>query len=336
MRREKFRTASAIREAIDSYPDGLCLCDAGKRPILVNQTMNTLVERLTGHTVLDADAVWRELSGVEPLREGERLHQPWLEEGSDTIFFQFPEGTVWRFRWLPLTEGDLVQLEATEVTQLCHLSRELYDNNRRLWKLQSRQKVLLENIVQINRDKELLAAKIRIHDRMGHCLVATEQYLSNEAPPGGGEKLKVLWQDTIRGLTQLAGDEARGRPSPREELLQVAEMIGCQVVFQGNQPKETVSQRLLYAAVREALSNAVRHAGANQLTVSVHPSPGGYHAELSHNGRPPAGTIREGDGLRDLRRRLEAEGGSLTIRYRPGVCLELELPGQPGGEEGRI
>ena len=57
--------------------------------------------------------------------------------------------------------------------------------HRRLRSLQSRQKTLLENIVQINRDKELLAAKIRIHDWMGRCLVATEQYLSREAPPGG-------------------------------------------------------------------------------------------------------------------------------------------------------
>lgn len=290
--------------------------------------MNTLVERLTGHTVLDADAVWRELSGVEPLREGERLHQPWLEEGSDTIFFQFPEGTVWRFRWLPLTEVDLVQLEATEVTQLCRLSRELYDNNRRLRKLQSRQKVLLENIVQINRDKELLAAKIRIHDRMGHCLVATEQYLSNEAPPGGGEKLKVLWQDTIRGLTQLAGDEARGRPSPREELLRAAGLIGCHVRFRGETPTGQRTLRLLYAAVREGLTNAVRHAGADVLTVDVAPAAGGWHVEITDNGRPPDGPIREGNGLGDLRRRLEEEGGSLAVRWAGGVRLSLELPAE--------
>ena len=290
--------------------------------------MNTLVERLTGHTVLDADAVWRELSGVEPLREGERLHQPWLEEGSDTIFFQFPEGTVWRFRWLPLTEVDLVQLEATEVTQLCRLSRELYDNNRRLRKLQSRQKVLLENIVQINRDKELLAAKIRIHDRMGHCLVATEQYLSNEAPPGGGEKLKVLWQDTIRGLTQLAGDEARGRPSPREALLRAAGLIGCHVRFRGETPTGQRTLRLLYAAVREGLTNAVRHAGADVLTVDVAPAAGGWHVEITDNGRPPDGPIREGNGLGDLRRRLEEEGGSLAVRWAGGVRLSLELPAE--------
>ena len=127
MRRKTFRTASAIREAIDSYPDGLCLCSAGGRPILVNQAMNALVERMTGHTVLDAGAVWLELSDSASLREGRRLRQPWLEEdeGADTLFFRFPEGAVWRFRRLPLTEGDLVQLEATEVTQLCRLSREL-------------------------------------------------------------------------------------------------------------------------------------------------------------------------------------------------------------------
>ena len=338
MRGKRPRTAAAIREAIDSYPDGLCLCTAAGRPILVNQTMNTLVERMTGHTVLDGEIVWRELSASETLREGKRLRQPWLEESQSpgALYFQLPEGAIWRFRRLPLAGRDTVQLEATEVTRLCQLSRELYDNNCRLRELQKRQKALLENIVQINRDKELLSAKIRIHGRMGRCLVATEQFLSQGLPRGGAEELKAAWQDAIQGFAGLTDEERGERRSPREELLRVAEMIGCRVTLHGPQPGRESTLRLLYAAVREGLTNAVRHAGADALTVEIASTSGGYHVEIFHNGRPPAEAIREGNGLGDLRRRLEAEGGRLTIRYRPGVCLELELPGGPGGEEERI
>ena len=40
--------------------------------------------------------------------------------------------------------------------------------------------------------------------------------------------------------------------------MQVAELIGCKVVFLGEQPKSRKALQLLYAAIREALTNAVR------------------------------------------------------------------------------
>ena len=50
--------------------------------------------------------------------------------------------------------------------------------------------------------------------------------------------------------------------------------------------------------------------------------------EITDNGRPPDGPIREGNGLGDLRRRLEEEGGSLAVRWAGGVRLSLELPAE--------
>jgi hypothetical protein len=65
--------------------------------------------------------------------------------------------------------------------ELYRLSRELYENNRRLRALQERQKKLLANIVQINREKELLSVKMRVHDEFGQCLLATSQGAGAEA-----------------------------------------------------------------------------------------------------------------------------------------------------------
>ena len=188
-----------------------------------------------------------------------------------------PDGTVWQLRRDVLADGGqtYIQIEASDITQLYRLSRELYENNRRLRALQERQKALLADIVQINREKELEDAA--------------------EAP-----------------------QEA--------ELLQVAGMIGCRVQFSGERPTDRGVLRLLYAAVREALTNAVRHAGADTLTVAIRPTAAGYHAEISSNGRPAAGLVREGDGLRNLRRRLEQEGASMQLVCRGGVVLLLELP----------
>ena len=98
--------------------------------------------------------------------------------------------------------------------------------------------------------------------------------------------------------------------------------------FRGETPTGQRTLRLLYAAVREGLTNAVRHAGADVLTVDVAPAADGWHVEITDNGRPPDGPIREGNGLGDLRRRLEEEGGSLAVRWAGGVRLSLELPAE--------
>ena len=48
----------AIREAIDSYPGGICLSAPDGRVILVNRQMNEVVYQLVGHTVIDAEETW--------------------------------------------------------------------------------------------------------------------------------------------------------------------------------------------------------------------------------------------------------------------------------------
>lgn len=60
--KDKMKIARATRRAVDSYPSGLCFSMPGGRPILVNKKMNELIFRLTGHTVIESNAVWEELT----------------------------------------------------------------------------------------------------------------------------------------------------------------------------------------------------------------------------------------------------------------------------------
>ena len=79
--------------------------------------------------------------------------------------------------------------------------------------------------------------------------------------------------------------------------MQVAELIGCKVTFLGEQPKSRKALQLLYAAVREALTNAVRHADATELTVKIKQDKQRYHIEISDNGGVSVSSITEGNGL---------------------------------------
>ncbi|HSR21926.1 MAG TPA: PAS domain S-box protein [Candidatus Eisenbacteria bacterium] len=98
----------------------------------------------------------------------------------------------------------------------------------------------------------------------------------------------------------------------------------------------TVAARLsqkapdIVQAVREALSNVGRHAGAATCRLSVYAEPGMAVVEVDDDGRGflPAEGDGAGWGLRNLRERAEAMGGSFDIGSVPGegTTVRLRIP----------
>lgn len=85
-----------------------------------------------------------------------------------------------------------------------------------------------------------------------------------------------------------------------------------------------------YRVVEEAVSNAVRHAHAEQVDVRVTSELSGgvpvLVLEVSDDG-PTTGPIVDGEGLRRMRSRIAALGGTLEIRTaQPGVTVRAALP----------
>ena len=91
----------------------------------------------------------------------------------------------------------------------------------------------------------------------------------------------------------------------------------------------------VYRIAQEALSNALRHSGAQEVRVSLSARQGRVILEVADDGQgfaapapPPAGL-----GLRSMRDRAGAIGGSLTIRSAPGqgTTVKLTVPAGPPG-----
>jgi len=232
-------------------------------------------------------------------------------------------------------QPEYVQIEATDITDLYRYTKELFENNKRLAAQYGRLRNILDNIVEINHEKEIISAKMKIHDELGRSILTTKRHLTNQTLADNVPELIELWSGTIRGLEDFALSGKDTETSPEVELLKAAEMIGCRIRFEGDRPEDSGAALLLYALVRESLTNAVRHAGATLLNVAITPAERGYHVEITDNGTqtPPGfaenGSPAEGSGLRNLRRRLEQEGASLAVKYSGGgVALIAELPSE--------
>jgi two-component system sensor histidine kinase DesK len=83
---------------------------------------------------------------------------------------------------------------------------------------------------------------------------------------------------------------------------------------------------VLCLALREAVTNIVRHAHATACHVGLLEMDGAIHLTIEDNGR--GGQIREGYGLRGMRERLASMAGAvkLTASANGGTSLEITLP----------
>jgi len=172
-----------------------------------------------------------------------------------------------------------------------------------------------------------------LHDLLGHSLTAITvksrlaRRLAVGAPPAALaeiEAVEELSRQTLadvraavsgHGDVTLAGELSRGR-----ELLRAAGVVADLPTAYDGVPAER--QELFGWAVREGLTNVVRHARASQCTVKLTAS----SVEVRDDGNGgPAGA---GSGLDGLRARVAAAGGTLSAGpTRPrGWSLRVEVP----------
>lgn len=97
---------------------------------------------------------------------------------------------------------------------------------------------------------------------------------------------------------------------------------------------DDAAQITAYRSVQEALTNAARYAQAQRLHISLAPTPpsaaqpaGGARLLVADDGVgfDPATRAASSHGLVGMRYRVEAEGGSLQLRSRPGAGTEIEV-----------
>jgi len=83
-------------------------------------------------------------------------------------------------------------------------------------------------------------------------------------------------------------------------------------------------ERVLALIVREAVTNILRHSQARACRLAVFRAGSAYRLDISDNGR--GGSLEEGIGMRSIRTRAEALGGTAVWSSDVGTRLSVTLP----------
>jgi signal transduction histidine kinase len=147
--------------------------------------------------------------------------------------------------------------------------------------------------------------------------------LVSEARVDAGVALEEL-RDLARGIhPPLLTDRGLG---PAVEALAAATPVRVELRCALDRRPTPGVEAAAYFVAAEGLANAVKHAGATEVTISIVQSDDRLAIQVKDNGH--GGAEPAGSGLSGLRRRVEALDGSLTIASPPGgpTVVRAEIP----------
>ena len=320
MFRKNTITRSSIKEGVDKISSGLCFYQQDGRVILANQRINELCFRIAGKDLQNAQKFWDLLQNGELVPGVERL-----QEGNQPVF-RLEDGTVWTFSCEEIS--GIFQLSAANTTEIHAVTEKLKEKNKELEALNLRLRKYGENVDELTRAKERLETKSRIHSELGQALLASRRYLV-----GGSNEEEIpleQWRSSIAMLRKEA--QQRNMEKPLEMLQRISASTGISTQITGVLPESEEVQRLFIEAAAEALTNAISHARAKTLYVTLTETELSYSASFRNDGTRPNGEITEGGGLGSLRKKLEREGGSMEIKSQPDFELLVTLPKKGGNE----
>lgn len=312
-------TPGAVKQGLDELPDGVCFFAADGQPLLVNIRMNQICGELFDTEILNAEQFWNRLKNRE-VQDADAVIRT-----EPTILCRTRDGNIWDIHRNVLTIGDteVHELIAYDVTRQYALNEELDRRNRQLSKVNERLRLYSREVEQVTTENEILTARIQVHDNVGHSLLAFRSYLEQPLKERDRKSLLLLWRYTIGVLKREA--EPVKQQDDMELLLKAAQAVDVEIIQTGEMPAEGKERAILIAALRECLTNTVKHAKGNKLYVTVHSDITRITAEITNNGTPPKGTVQETGGLKNLRHTVERSGGRMTVESKPRFLLRVEL-----------
>lgn len=312
---------STIKESADTLPMGLCFARLNGHPYLVNEKMNELSNQLRRKNLQNEESFWTYL------KEGKLENNAKKLSSDETPVIQLGDGTIWVFRqkMISIQEQQVMQLTATDSTQLYELYEKLQMKNHDLEIMNQKLQEYEEQIEDLTKTQERLALKIRIHDAIGQNLIATKYFLQRSHEKSELSKILKKWEHSVAILHQEIKEE--DDTHALQYLTDAAQSAGVQVVIDGQVPGVVKVQEMIVAAGAEALTNAVRHAGAEKLWISIRETASAYNIAFKNEGNQTE-QVEEGGGLSSLRKRIENLCGSMQIIADKDFILKITLPKQ--------
>jgi two-component system sensor histidine kinase DesK len=193
-----------------------------------------------------------------------------------------------------------------------------------------------EEIEQLAKVAERERIARDLHDVLGHTLsvITLKSELAGKLidrdPERAGKEIREVEEISRAALTDvrdaIRGYRSRGLTAELAHAKSTLETAGLSVQCDAatTVALPAMQESVLSLAVREAVTNVVRHAQARTCRMRLEQYNGSCRLQIQDDGL--GGSSLEGNGLRGMRERVEMIGGTLQRSTESGTTLIITLP----------
>jgi two-component system sensor histidine kinase DesK len=175
-----------------------------------------------------------------------------------------------------------------------------------------------------------------LHDVLGHTLsvITLKSQLAakliDRDPQRAGKEIREVEEISRQALSDvrdaIRGYHSKGLLAELAQAKNTLETAGVAVRWDAASTLKlpAMQEGVLSMAVKEAVTNVVRHAHAQTCSLRLEQRNGFFHLEIEDDGQ--GGFQSEGNGLRGMRERVEMLGGTLTRDTRVGTRIAITVP----------
>ena len=208
-----------------------------------------------------------------------------------------------------------------DITEVYKLHQKLNEQNKKL--KENNKKILLsiDNIEELEKEKNLLKLKNKYHDILGQNLSILQQYLNKEKiSQENFEEIKFMIQKMFIDIEDTDDTNAN-----LENLIKIHKKNGTDIIIDGKLPQNKETAKVFFEIIREATTNAIRHAGSSKVFVNIKETLEETYMIITNDGRKPNEFITENQGIKDMRRKVKKLGGMFYISTVPEFSVNISI-----------
>ena len=289
-------TDFSIKKVIDECEFGILVLK-GKRAKLINNKMYEILDKLN----IKKDYITNIIS-----QSIDQLDKNYCVKVEDKYYV------------FVINNNEIITFDITEEYKL---HQKLNGQNKKL--KENNKKILLsiDNIEELEKEKNLLKLKNKYHDILGQNLSILQQYLNKEN----------ITQENIEEITFMIQkmfnetEDTDDTNANLENLIKLHKKKGTDIIIDGKLPQNKETAKVFFEIIREATTNAIRHAGSSKVFVNIKETLEETYMIITNDGRKSNEFITENQGIKDMRRKVKKLGGMFYISTVPEFSVNISI-----------
>lgn len=286
----------SIKKVIDSSDFGILVLK-GNKSVLINNTMYAILNKLNIRTNYIANII---------KQSEEQMEENYVVKVEEKYYLFI------------INQNEVIVFDITE--EYC-LKNELDEQNEKIKRNNKELVPSIENIEKLEKEKNLLKIKNKYHDLLGQNLSVLQQYLNRE-------EIKQENFDEIKFMIEKMFIDIEDTEDPNtnlQNLIKIHQNNGTNIIIKGKLPKNEKQAKVFFEIIREATTNAIKHAESSKIFVEIKETLEKTNMVITNDGKKPNEFITENEGIKGMRRKVEEIKGYFYVSTVPEFSVNVSI-----------